>query len=88
MLLKRFLALRRSDSSHDGDTYSELRIQYVLNGIDDVPDHWQWDADAVSPVPWVMLGDHQVVTLPVFTFVEVNTEFLARGVDPHLFLDF
>ena len=88
MLLKRFLALRRSDSSHDGDTYGELRIQYVLNGIDDVSDHWHGDADAVSPVPWVMLGDHQVVTLPVFTFVEVNTEFLARGVDPHLFLDF
>lgn len=88
MLLKRFLALRRSDSSHDGDTYSELRLKYVLNGIDDVSDHWQWDADAVAPVPWVMLGDHQVVTLPVFTFVEVNAEFLARGVDPHLFLDF
>ena len=77
MLLKRFLALRRSDSSHDGDTYSELRIKYVLNGIDDVSDHWQGDADAVSPVPLVMLGDHQLVTLPVLPFVEVNAEFLA-----------
>ena len=78
MLLKGLCCrLRRSDDIHSGYTYGELCLQYVMNGLDDVSDHGQGDADAVALVSRV-LGNHEVVTASFLPFVQVNGVFLAR----------